>query len=101
MKDNADHHNRAQPSILKPGDIVLCRQLIKGKLMTPYKAKPYIIFKLDLNQRRLMKRMIWIHNLQTHQIIITKNRTSTSTLLSSHITPREQIGDHHNVSLRL
>ncbi|KAL7390040.1 hypothetical protein ABVT39_013945 [Epinephelus coioides] len=46
MKDNAGHHNRAQPSILKPGDIVLCRQLIKGKLMTPYKAKPYTIVRI-------------------------------------------------------
>ncbi len=46
MKRNADRHHRARPSILKPGDIVLCRQLIKGKLMTPCKAKPYTIVRI-------------------------------------------------------
>lgn len=46
MKQNADHHHRAQPSILKPGDIVLFRQLIKDKLMTPYKAKLYTIVRI-------------------------------------------------------
>lgn len=46
MKEHADHKNRARPSILKPGDIVLCRQNIKGKLMTPYGSKPYTIVKI-------------------------------------------------------
>ena len=46
MKENADRRNRARLTVFKPGDTVLCRQLIKGKLMTPYHAKPYIVVKV-------------------------------------------------------
>lgn len=46
MKMYADVRNRARPSKIKTGDVVLVRQHVKGKLMTPYVAKPYTVVKV-------------------------------------------------------
>ncbi|KAI9537873.1 hypothetical protein NQZ68_020855 [Dissostichus eleginoides] len=92
------------PAGRKMPSTVLCRQNIKGKLMTPYGSKPYTIVKIrgSMFLLDLTERMIWIYNFLTHQmrkLISSKTRISTLKVLFQPDIQSEQTGDHHNVSL--
>ena len=43
MKVHSDERRHATLSNIKPGDTVLCRQLKKNKLTTPYNKEPLIV----------------------------------------------------------